>query len=637
MTVEEILNEVRDQIVEEVPNSITISNVDFEGPEVVIYTESPRKFAEDGDMVRDLAKKLRKRVTVRPDSNVLAEPEKSRRQIKKIVPDDAGITNIYFDPEFGEATVEAEKPGLVIGKYGSTLREITKNIGWTIKVIRTPPIEAPIVESVREYLRSQSEERKKILQRIGRQIHREPKDNGEEWVRTTHIGGSREVGRSSILLSTPNTKVLVDCGFKPSSDNGETPYLYVPEVTPIDDLDAVVLTHAHLDHSGLIPLLFKYGYDGPIYCTSPTRDLMALLQLDYIDIAQRDNGKKPYDSKMVREATKHTVSLEYEEVTDIAPDVRLTLHNAGHILGSSMTHFHIGEGLYNVTITGDFNSGKSRLFDKASKDFPRVETLIMESTYGGSGDHQPSRNKAEGKLVEIIKKTVNKGGKVLIPAFAVGRSQEVMLVLEEKMRHNKIPEVPVYLDGMIWEATAIHTTYPEYLNEKIKNRIFHKEKNPFLSDMFKRIDSKSMRKEVIEGEPSIILSTSGMLSGGPVLEHFRHLAPDESNTLTFVGYQAEGTLGRRIEKGWEEIPLPGNDERTESVEVNLDVESIEGFSGHSDRKDLINFISNLNSKPERVLTVHGDEQKCIDLASTLYRKFHIDTRAPKNLETYRFY
>ncbi|UOY09679.1 beta-CASP ribonuclease aCPSF1 [Methanonatronarchaeum sp. AMET6-2] len=635
MSVQETLNEIRDRIIEEIPNGITISDVEFEGPEVVIYTEDPRKFAKDGDIVRELAKKLRKRVTVRPNVKVLSDPEKAERKIKDIVPDDAGISNIYFDSEFGEATVEAEKPGLVIGKYGSTLREITENIGWTLKVIRKPPIETPIVQSVRQYIRAQSEERKEILKRVGRKIHREPTSE-EEWVRTTHLGGSREVGRSSILLSTPESRVLVDCGIKPGSDQNQTPYLHIPEAYPISDIDAVVVTHAHLDHSGLIPLLYKYGYDGPVYCTAPTRDLMALLQLDYIDIAARESDRIPYNSKMVREATKHAILLEYGEVTDIAPDIRLTLHNAGHILGSSMAHFHIGEGLYNVTVTGDFNSGKSRLFDSASNNFPRVESLIMESTYGGAQDNQPSRRKGEDKLVEIVNKTTRRGGKVLIPAFAVGRSQETMLVIEEHMRNGRMDKVPVYLDGMIWEATAIHTTYPEYLNEKIKNRIFHKEKNPFLSDIFNRVDSNNMRQEVIKGEPCVILSTSGMLNGGPIIQYFKELAPDPKNNLTFVGYQAEGTLGRRIQKGWDEVPLSGGNERTESVKVRLDVDSIEGFSGHSDRQQLIEFIRSMKSKPEKVLTVHGDEEKCIDLASTLYKKFHMDTLAPKNLETTRY-
>ncbi|OKY79033.1 MAG: putative metal-dependent RNase containing RNA-binding KH domain [Candidatus Methanohalarchaeum thermophilum] len=635
MTIEEKLDEIRDQVVEEVPNQVEITNVDFEGPEVVIYTRDPREFAQNGDMVRELAKKLQKRVTVRPDSNVLSDPEKADKKIKEIVPDDAGITGIYFDSEFGEATVEAHKPGLVIGKYGSTLREITKHIGWSIEVIRTPPIESKIIESLREYNRSHSEERKKILKRIGKEIHRDPSSK-EEWVRTTFLGGSREVGRSSYLLSTPNSKILIDCGVKPGSNSDGTPYLYVPEVTPIDDLDAVVLTHSHLDHSGLIPLLYKYGYDGPVYCTAPTRDLMALLQLDYIDIAARDDRKVPYNSKMVREVVKHAITLEYGEVTDISPDIKLTLHNAGHILGSSMAHFHVGEGLYNVTFTGDFNFGKSRLFDSASRDFPRVETLITESTYGGSKDYQPSRKEAENKLKKAVQNTINRGGKALIPAFAVGRSQEVMLVLEEQIRHNKIDEVPVYLDGMIWDATAIHTAYPEYLNEKIKSRIFHKEKNPFLADIFKKVDSQQMREKVMEGDPCVILSTSGMLSGGPILEYLRYLGPEKENSLTFVGYQAEGTLGRRIEKGWDEVSLPGSNEKTNSVKINLNVNSIEGFSGHSDRKDLVKFIRKMKSNPERILTIHGDEQKCIDLASTLYKKFHVDTRAPKNLETIRF-
>ncbi len=371
MSVEDVLREIRDQVVEELPPDITISDIGFEGPEVVIYTDDPRKFAENGDIVRDLAKKIRKRVTVRPNSVVLSDPEDARDQIKKIVPEDAGISDIHFDTEFGEVIVESEKPGLVIGKYGSTLREITKHIGWTVKVVRTPPMKSPIVKSIREYIWAQSEERKEILEKVGEKIHEETRYD-EEWIRTTYLGGSREVGRSSILLSTPESKILVDCGIKPGPDENKTPYLHVPEVYPIDDIDAVVLTHAHLDHSGLIPLLFKYGYEGPVYCTAPTRDLMALLQLDYIDIAARDRNKVPYNSKMVREVAKHTLLLDYGEVTDIAPDIRLTLHNAGHILGSSMAHFHIGEGLYNVTITSDFNFGKSRLFDPASNDFNRV-------------------------------------------------------------------------------------------------------------------------------------------------------------------------------------------------------------------------------------------------------------------------
>jgi Predicted metal-dependent RNase, consists of a metallo-beta-lactamase domain and an RNA-binding KH domain len=160
-------------------------------------------------------------------------------------------------------------------------------------------------------------------------------------------------------LSTPETKILIDCGVNMGSDNNAYPYLYIPEVTPLTDLDAVVVTHAHLDHSGLVPLLYKYGYDGPIYLTPPTRDLMLLLQLDFIDVSVREGKDAPYESSMVREALKHTIPLSYEAVTDIAPDVHLTLHNAGHILGSSTAHLHVGEGLCNVVFTGDIKYEKT--------------------------------------------------------------------------------------------------------------------------------------------------------------------------------------------------------------------------------------------------------------------------------------
>ncbi len=153
------------------------------------------------------------------------------------------------------------------------------------------------------------------------------------------------------------------------AESNGTPYLYVPEVSPLSNIDAVVLTHAHLDHCGIIPLLFKYGYEGPVYMTPPTRDLMGLLQLDYIEVANREGKRPPYDSALIRETLKHTITLNYGDVTDIAPDVRLTFYNSGHILGSACAHFHIGEGLYNVAFTGDFKYEKTRLFDPAVNQF----------------------------------------------------------------------------------------------------------------------------------------------------------------------------------------------------------------------------------------------------------------------------
>ncbi|PSP88988.1 beta-CASP ribonuclease aCPSF1 [Halobacteriales archaeon QS_4_69_34] len=635
-TVDQQLDDLQATITDELPADVSVSDVTYEGPRLVVYTRDPKAFARDGDLVRNLAGTLRKRITVRPDPDVLTDPREARETIREVVPDAAGVSELDFHEDTGEVIVEAAKPGMVIGRRGSTLREITREIGWTPEVVRTPPIESATVSNVRSFLKQEREERRDILERIGRQIHRK-KLSEEEWVRVTTLGCCREVGRASFLLSTPDTRVLIDCGDKPGSD--DVPYLQVPEAlgSGANSLDAVVLTHAHLDHSALVPLLFKYGYDGPIYTTEPTRDLMGLLQLDYLDVAAKEGRSPPYESSMVRETIKHTIPIEYGDVTDIAPDVKLTLHNAGHILGSAVAHFHIGNGLYNVCFSGDVHYDDTRLFNGATNDFPRVETLVMESTYGGRNDYQTDQADSERRLIEVINRTHDRGGKVLIPAFAVGRSQEIMLVLEEAMREGTIPEMPVHLDGMIWEATAIHTTYPEYLRDDLRDRIFRDDGNPFLAPQFNHIDEgEDERRDVADGDPAVILSTSGMVTGGPIMSWLEHLGGDPDSTMTFVGYQAQGTLGRRIQNGWDEIPMNNGRGRSNTLNLNLNVETVDGFSGHADRQGLENFVKTMNPRPEKVLCVHGDESSVQDLSSALYHDYNMRTFAPKNLETFRF-
>jgi hypothetical protein len=638
-SVETKLESLKAEIESELPDGIVVSDVSYEGPELVVYTRTPKEFASNGDLVRRLASKLRKRITVRPDPDVLSGPKEAEAEIRDVVPEEAEIADLDFHVDTGEVVIEAAKPGMVIGRGGSTLREITKRVGWTPEVVRTPPIESATVSNVRNFLKQERDERRQILERVGRQIHREEMAD-EQWVRISTLGCCREVGRAAFVLSTAETRILIDCGDKPGADD-EVPYLQVPEAlgSGANSIDAVVLTHAHLDHSALVPLLFKYGYDGPIYCTEPTRDLMGLLTLDYLDVASKEGRTPPYESEMVRETIKHTVPLEYGDVTDIAPDVKLTMHNAGHILGSAVSHFHIGDGLYNVAFSGDIHYEDTRLFNGAVNDFPRVETLVLESTYGGRNDYQTDQEDSERKLKDVIQRTHDEGGKVLIPAFAVGRSQEIMLVLEEAMRSGDIPEMPVHLDGMIWEATAIHSTYPEYLRDDLRDRIFHDDENPFLAEQFNHIDGgEDERQEVADGDPCVILSTSGMVTGGPIMSWLRHLGPDPDSRLVFVGYQAQGTLGRRIQNGWDEIPMDDrtNRGRSGTLTLKMDTETVDGFSGHADRQGLENFVRTMNPKPEKVLCVHGDERSVQDLSSALYHDFNMRTFAPRNLETFRF-
>src|SRR5712691_4759404 len=619
MTIEDILNDARSVVKKVVPDHVEITQVDFEGPTIVIYTKNMEVFAESNDLVRQIAQQLRRRIVVRPDPSLLASQEEAEKVIREVILPEAQITGIYFEPETGEVTIEALSPGLVIGRHGSVLNEIKKKIGWAPKVIRTPPIPSKTVEEIRQYLRTINDERQTFLKQVGRRLAREV-PQGENYVRITALGGFRQVGRSCALLSTRESKVLIDCGVLISEDNG-SPYLSAPEVSPLTTIDAVVITHAHLDHSGLVPALYKYGYDGPIYTTPPTRDLMSLLQLDFIKVAMGEARKSAYDSSNIRNAVANTIPLQSGETTDIAPDVRLTSQNA--------------DGLYTGAMSGDIKLEKPWLFNPAVNKLPRLETLVLESTYGGYHDVQPSRHEAAQQMKEVAKRVLTRGGKILVPVFAVGRSQEVMLVLEDAMRSHQLPEVPIYLDGMIWEATAIHTAYPEYLNSQLRTQIFQTGENPFLSPMFKRVETADMRANIIDDvEPCIVLATSGMMSGGPILEYFKGWADNPLHALVFVGFQSEGSLGRRIQREAREVTLSDRGQPL-TLPIKMDIETVDGFSGHSDRLQLLNYVGTMEPRPERVIVNHGEEFKCSDLASGLYKKFGLETRAPMNLETIR--
>jgi KH/beta-lactamase-domain protein len=625
--------EISQHILEHIPQQAEVTRIEFEGPALAVYTKKPEILIEQSYIIADIVNFIRKRIVVRSDPSVRLDEKDAERTINKIVSPEAEITSVNFDPSLGEVVIEAKKPGMVIGKNGGVLQEIIKHTRWRPRILRSPPIPSKIIAHMRHYLYSESKERGRILRTVGERIFR-PIVHEAGDVRITALGGFQEVGRSAILVQTRESNVLLDCGINPGSTNSLNafPRLDIPQFD-LDALDAVVISHAHLDHCGFLPFLFKYGYDGPVYCSAPTSSLMTLLQLDYLDVMNKQGIMPPYDQKDVRDTVLHTIPLRYGAVTDIAPDVRLTLHNSGHILGSSIVHLHIGEGLHNLVYTGDYKYGQTMLLEPAVTMFPRVETIITESTYGSPRDVTPSRMESEERLAAVINETLDRGGKVLIPVPAVGRAQEIMLVIDGYMRRGLLKEAPVFIEGMISEATAIHTAYPEYLARGVRNSILHEGINPFQSDYFTIVTHPSAREEIVEGEQCIIIATSGMMEGGPVIDYFKRLAADKRNTIIFVSYQIEGTMGRRVQKGLTEAPIMKSNGKIEVMKVNLQVESIEGFSGHSDRRQLINYIRRVKPKPERIIVVHGEKSKCLSIANLFQRKYKVETIVPEVLET----
>lgn len=625
--------DISQHILNNIPPQAEVTRIEYEGPALAVYTKKPEVLVEQSHIIADIVKMIRKRIVVRSDPSIRAKERETERLIKKIVSEEAEITNINFDPSLGEVIIEAKKPGVVIGKNGEVLQEIIKQTHWRPRILRSPPIPSKIIAHMRHFLYSESKERERILRSIGERIFRPTVyETGD--VRLTALGGFQQVGRSSILVQTRESNVLLDCGINPGSTSSlrAFPRLDTPQFD-IDALDAVVISHAHLDHCGFLPFLFKYGYDGPVYCSAPTSSLMTLLQLDYLDVANKQGFMAPYGQKDVRDTVMHTIPLRYGSVTDIAPDIRLTLHNSGHILGASLVHLHIGEGLHNLVYTGDYKFGKSMLLEPAVAMFPRVETIITESTYGAPGDIMPTRADSEQKITTIINDTLDRQGKVLIPVPAVGRAQEIMLIIDDYMRRGLLKEAPVFVEGMISEATAIHTAYPEYLAKNVRNSILYEGINPFQSDYFTIVEHPSAREEIVDGDQCIILATSGMLEGGPVIDYFKRLAGDKRNTIIFVSYQIDGTMGSRVQKGISDVPIINSNGKMEVMNVEMQVESVSGFSGHSDRRQLVSYLQRMRPKPERVIVLHGEKSKSLSMANLFKRKYNVDALVPEVLET----
>jgi KH/beta-lactamase-domain protein len=626
--------EMKEEISKIVPKDIEY-DVDLEAGDISIITPTPDRFGGGDGLIGKIAKSIKRKIVLRPHPSIMKSEEDTEKYIKELIGEIADIDRIYFDACYCEVTVICGNPGEAVGKKGVHAKKIRDECGWLIKFERISPIHSKTVHDVRGYRSAQAKERRKLLRDFGLNIYR-PKRPGATWVRTTGLGSYREVGRACHLVTTNESRVMIDVGVNIASDTDPMPYFTAPEALPLEKIDAVVLTHAHLDHAGMLPVLFRYGYRGPVYCTPPTRDLMLLLQTDFLKVGGAEGKRAPYDMEDIRTAMRHVIDVDWGQTADITPDVKLTFHNAGHILGSSAVHLHVGEGKHNLVFSGDQKYEKSWLFDAASVRFPRCETLVIESTYGASGDFQPSREEANQELQDVISRTLQRGGKMMCPVFAVGRSQEVMIAIDELFRSGSVKPVPVYLDGMIQEATAIHSSHPNYLTRVLRQSLLKDDgDNPFTSKWFKHVQGRDMRESIVmDSSPCIVLATSGMLNGGPIMEYFQNWAAEPRNSLCFVGYQAEGTLGRRLQKGFSEVPMIING-HTEIVKIGCDMVTIDGFSGHSDRRQLLEFIGNMSPRPRNVICHHGDYQKCNELGRALREKFKVRTYAPQNLETIR--
>ncbi|MBP1449887.1 MAG: beta-CASP ribonuclease aCPSF1 [Thermoproteus sp.] len=612
-------------------SGVEVAKVEIEGPSICIYIKNPAKLS--GDQVAELAKTLKKRIVIRGDPSARLPEKEAEKEIKSLMPD--LVESVRFEKN-GDVYIYLSK-AIPEKEFKRLARDIFSSTGWRAviemgvpKMMKLPSKE---ILDVRTIYHAALDHRLAMMRELGTRIHHEPIVK-EGTISVLFLGASMEVGRSAVLVDTTESKILLDCGLKPSQYEEEFPLL---EQIDLDELDAVVLSHAHMDHVGCLPYLYKYGYKGPIYMTDPTKYLTYILLTDYVELKEREGQIAPYTKSDVETLMYHIITLDYEEVTDIAPDVKLTLYDAGHEIGSSLIHLHIGNGRYNILYTGDFKFSRTNLLNKAINKFKRVEMLIMESTYGGRDDVQPPRVEAENILVKTITETVEKRGKALIPAFSTGRAQEILYILNKKMEEGALKGVPIYVDGMIVETLNAYLMYPHFLNREVADEIYNGV-NPFTSsgnieiiERAKRIEDRinQIARITQDDRPGVIIAPHGMLNGGPILDYFVHLAPDERNKLVFVSYQAENTLGRRILSGEREFLVRSISMGETKVNMRMGVVSIPGFSGHSDRRELMKYVETMEPRPKKVVLIHGEPSKIISLATSIEIRYKLTTIIPK--------
>ena len=626
-------------ILKSIPREAGVTKIEYEGPRIALYTNSPRFLMENNNIISNLVNVIKKRIIVRTDESIRKPESDALRILREHMPPDAKLRGAFFDTATGEVSLEVKRPWLLqrnVKEFDHT--EITEKIGWGLRVRKATTNQSSTIREISYNLKVSSNERGKQLRQIGDEIFR-PRLAQRTEVSLLTLGGFGQVGRSCMLLSTQESKVLIDCGVNPGAQSPVDSFPRLDWInTTLDDLDAVVVGHAHLDHTGFLPVLCKYGYKGPIYCTEPTLPMMNLIQLDAIKVASAQGKTPMYAERDVRQIMRQAITLPYGSVTDISPDIKLVLANAGHILGSALCHFHIGNGVHNFVYSGDIKFAKSILFEAANSKFPRVETLLIESTYGAKEDIQPSRQEVESTFINAVNKTLHDGGKVLIPIPAVGRAQEIMMVIDKYMKQGQIIEAPVFTEGMISEASAIHEAHPEYLAWELRQKILETDDNPFDSQYFTNVEHPDAREEALrEDSPGIILATSGMLEGGPVLEYFRNVAPDKTNKILFVSYQVNGTMGRRVLDGARQISLLGREGKVEAVNINCGIEKLDGFSGHSDYNQLMSFVQKLRPKLKRVLVNHGERRKSENLALNIRRMFKVPAHYPQIQEAIKLF
>jgi uncharacterized protein len=606
-------------ILQSLPRESSLTKIEYEGPNIALYSDNPAYLLERSQIISNMVNTLKKRIVIRTDESIRKQERETLEMLKETISKEIGIDNTFFDHALGEAVIYVQSPLRLTSAIEDSNYKVVEETGWKIK-FRKKPSNMWVMESIHKILSATADERIQFYKDVGERIFRSKLDDSPAEASVFTLGGFAEMGRSAILLSTHESKILLDSGLNLFAKEymDMFPRLDISGIG-INDLDAAVVSQAHLSHSGFLPFLFKYGYEGPVYCSEPTLALMNLEQANYV---RRSGDDAIYSFSDIDRLVVHTIPLNFNFVTDISPDVKLTLTNSSHILGSSMMHLHIGNGDHNIVYTGEMRFRDSVLFNKPNSNFPRVETLIIESTYGSKENIFPEYELAVQHFVDSINSALTSGGTVLIPTPNIGLAQEILILLDRQIDLGRIIKVDVLVEKAIADVSAIHEVYSDYLSGEMNNQVNQGDKNPFQSKYFTIVES-----HLLGSEPAIIISPLFTMDGGPSLHYLKQLSHREENKIILTSYQMPGSIGRYIQEGGRQISINGQE-----IKLHFTVEIMEGLDIHSDYGQLIGFVSRLRHKLRRVLVNHGERSRVQNLATSINRMLKIQTQHPLILE-----
>ncbi|MBS4008724.1 MAG: MBL fold metallo-hydrolase [Clostridium sp.] len=460
-------------------------------------------------------------------------------------------------------------------------------------------------------------------------------------MKLTFCGGARTVTGSSILLEAAGKKILLDCGLfqggRRLRARNYSEYAYNPT-----EIDFIILSHAHIDHSGLLPRLVKDGFRGKVLATLATADLSKIMLPDSAHIhvieaewlnkknrrAGRPEVEPLYTVEDAEEALRYFTAIDYYEPCRLSEEIVVKFFDAGHILGSAITEITITENGTQVKLVFSGDLGKSKQPIIRDPDvIEEADYLIIEGTYG-TRDHEEEEQKLE-ILQNVINETVSRQGNIVVPSFAVGRTQEMLYFLSKLISANKIPNLPIYIDSpLAISATEIFSRHPECFDLGMRQLLL-KGQDPFHfpEAIFTQTAEESQR---INRQPggAMIISASGMAEAGRIKHHLRHNLWRKESTVLFVGYQAEGTLGRRIRDGAKKVRIFG-----EEIMVRARVIAIDGFSAHADRTELLSWLNKFQKKPKQVILFHGEEEVLTAFSAEIESSYGVSTYIPQYLET----